>query len=250
MYPKSNYRIGIVVAQDFVLVRARVTFPDHDNMVSWWLQIVAQKSSHDKGYWMPDIGDQVVCLMDPNDEDGAILGAVYSPVYPPPGETSPSQLKLTTDGAGSLVAIASGTLAAMFAAAAATCPALAGNTNINGTEVSGKNILTALAQTESSFNPMAESQPARDGSRSWGIMQINQTAHPGYTPGQLATPTDAGQNLNIALGTADLCGKLNTYGNLNDALAHYKGWNGYNASPIGAAQVNQVTSIAQQLGTS
>src|ERR1035437_6434244 len=102
MMQRSMFRIGIVAAQDFTLVRARVVFTDHDHMLSWWLNIVADKSSRDKGYWMPDIGDHVVCLMDPNDEDGAILGAVYSPVNPPPGETSPSPLKLTTDSAGSV----------------------------------------------------------------------------------------------------------------------------------------------------
>ena len=32
----------------------------------------------DKFYSMPDIGEQVACLMDENSEDGVILGAIYS----------------------------------------------------------------------------------------------------------------------------------------------------------------------------
>ena len=246
MYPKSNYRIGIVVAQDFVLVRARVTFPDHDNMVSWWLQIVAQKSSHDKGYWMPDVGDQVVCIMDPNDEDGAILGAVYSPVYPPPGETSPSPLKLTSDNAGAVSATPlTGTLANMFEQAAATCPALA--TAIPG--VSGKNLLIALATTESNLNTNAVSQPARDGSRAFGIMQISTSAHPGVAPATLMSDTEQ----NIRIGTGDICGKMAANGNnVNLALAHYKGWgnSAYATNPEAQAQVASVTKIAGQLGES
>ena len=36
------------------------------------------KSQNDKAYWIPDVGEQVVCLMDAHDEDGAVLGAIYS----------------------------------------------------------------------------------------------------------------------------------------------------------------------------
>jgi phage baseplate assembly protein V len=55
-----------------------VTFPDRHQLISWWLPIVVPKSQNDKGYWIPDIGEQVVCLMDAHDEDGAVLGAIYS----------------------------------------------------------------------------------------------------------------------------------------------------------------------------
>jgi phage baseplate assembly protein gpV len=237
------YRIGIVAAQDTNNVRARVTFTDHDQMLSYWLNIAADKSHADKGYWMPDIGDKVICIMDAHDEDGAIVGAIYSPVDPPPGQTSPSTLRLTSDNAGTVSGTPlTGTYDQMFTQAAATCPGLA--TAIPG--VSGKNVLKALATTESSLNPNAMSEPARDGSRSWGMMQINTTAHPGYSPSQLQSQVE----LNIRLGTADLCGKLSHYGNINDALAHYKGWNGYNASPTGKAQVDKVISTAQGLGMS
>ena len=36
------------------------------------------KSQNDKSYHIPDIGEQVVCFMDEHDEDGAVLGCIYS----------------------------------------------------------------------------------------------------------------------------------------------------------------------------
>lgn len=72
------FRVGIVTAQDLDNLRVRVRFPDRAGIVSWWLPIVVQKTQNDKFYWIPDIGEQVVCMMDARDEDGAVLGAIYS----------------------------------------------------------------------------------------------------------------------------------------------------------------------------
>jgi phage baseplate assembly protein gpV len=49
-------------------------------MLSYWLPVVVPKTQSDKAYWLPDIGEQVVCLMDERDEDGVVLGAIYSRV--------------------------------------------------------------------------------------------------------------------------------------------------------------------------
>lgn len=81
-----TFRVGIVQEQDVGRARVRVVFPDYDQMISWWLFVVTPKTQSDKAYWMPDIGEQVVCLMDAHDEDGAVLGAIYSDV-----DTSPVQ---------------------------------------------------------------------------------------------------------------------------------------------------------------
>jgi|ERR1700722_13976576 phage baseplate assembly protein V len=72
------YRVGIVKAQDVYNARVRVSFPDRDQLQSWWLPVVFPKTQNDKGYWIPDVGEQVVCTMDEHDEDGAVLGAIYS----------------------------------------------------------------------------------------------------------------------------------------------------------------------------
>lgn len=93
------YRVGIVKVQDALNARVRVVFPDRDQMESWWLAVIFAKTQDDKMYWMPDVGEQVVCVMDENDEDGAVLGAIYSSAKRPP-VTSPEKLHWTTkDGA-------------------------------------------------------------------------------------------------------------------------------------------------------
>lgn len=72
------FRVGLVKAQDTAKCRVRVAFPDRDQMTSWWLPIAVPKAQNDKAYWLPDLGEQVVCMMDERDEDGAVLGSIYS----------------------------------------------------------------------------------------------------------------------------------------------------------------------------
>ncbi len=76
--PISALRLGIVKEQDVSLARLRVTFNEFDQMLSYWLPVVVPKTQNDKAYWLPDIGEQVVCLMDARDEAGVVLGAIYS----------------------------------------------------------------------------------------------------------------------------------------------------------------------------
>ncbi len=79
-----SFRIGLVTDQDPINARVRVKFPDRDQVKSWWLPVVFPKTQNDKFYWIPDVGEQVVCLMDLRDEDGAVLGAIYSAIDAPP----------------------------------------------------------------------------------------------------------------------------------------------------------------------
>ena len=79
-----TFRVGIVQQQDPAHAKVRVVFPDYDEMISWWLPVVFAKTQDDKVYWIPDIGEQVVCLMDLRDEAGAVLGAIYSSADAPP----------------------------------------------------------------------------------------------------------------------------------------------------------------------
>jgi phage baseplate assembly protein V len=72
------FRVGLVKSQDVNKGRVRISFPDRDQMTSWWLPVVVPKTQTDKAYWLPDVGEQVVCMMDEHDEDGAVLGAIYS----------------------------------------------------------------------------------------------------------------------------------------------------------------------------
>ncbi|NJD38456.1 MAG: phage baseplate assembly protein V [Geobacter sp.] len=77
-------KIGIVTATDPATCSARVQFPAHDGMVTAPLPVMQKKSLRDKQYWMPDVGEQVVCLMDENEEFGVIAGAIYSDADAPP----------------------------------------------------------------------------------------------------------------------------------------------------------------------
>src|SRR5580700_662875 len=72
------FRVGLVKQQDLQGARVRVAFPDRDQLLSYWLPILFSKTQNDKSYWIPDIGEQVVCLMDRHDEAGTVLGAIYS----------------------------------------------------------------------------------------------------------------------------------------------------------------------------
>lgn len=70
-------RFGIVTQINPKLAKARVNFGD-DDLTSFWLPVLQSKTLKDKFYSMPDINEQVACLMDENSEDGVILGAIYS----------------------------------------------------------------------------------------------------------------------------------------------------------------------------
>jgi phage baseplate assembly protein V len=93
------YRVGIVKVQDAANARVRVVFPDRDQMESWWLSVLFAKTQNDKMYWMPDVGEQVVCMMDEYDEDGAVLGAIYSSADRPPVTTADKLHWTSKDGA-------------------------------------------------------------------------------------------------------------------------------------------------------
>lgn len=72
------FATGTVSAIDPANVRARVRLPDHDNLRTWWLDVMQNNTYKNKDYCMPDVGEQVKVLMTPDGVEGVILGAVYS----------------------------------------------------------------------------------------------------------------------------------------------------------------------------
>jgi len=85
-------KFGIVTNINPALAQARVQFAD-DDILSYWLPILQQKTQKDKFYAIPDIGEHVACLMDTNSEEGVILGAIYSALDAPPA-SSKTQLMI------------------------------------------------------------------------------------------------------------------------------------------------------------
>ena len=80
---KNIIRIGRVSSIDVNTNTARVAFSDKDDLVSGNLMIVNRGSMVDKDYWIPDIDEQVLCLMMPNKSglglnEGFILGSFFS----------------------------------------------------------------------------------------------------------------------------------------------------------------------------
>jgi phage baseplate assembly protein V len=94
------FRVGIVQQQDLVNGRVRVSFPDREQMVSYWLPIGVRGALHDHDWWMPDVGETVSCDMDANDEDGTVERAIYTEANPPPqGLTGDVRQLVMKDGA-------------------------------------------------------------------------------------------------------------------------------------------------------
>lgn len=87
---ESLIRYGVVSAVYPERAAARVVYSDRQDMVSAELPVLQGACLQRRFYSLPKVGDNVVCLMAPNGEDGSgfILGSFYSDVNRPP----------TTDG--------------------------------------------------------------------------------------------------------------------------------------------------------
>lgn len=72
-------KVGKVVAVDEAKARVRVQLLDNDEMVTYWLQIAVPKAQNDKFYWIPDVGELVLCaFLEHGLEQGFVIGAVYN----------------------------------------------------------------------------------------------------------------------------------------------------------------------------
>jgi phage baseplate assembly protein V len=89
------FRNGIVQQQDVPNCRVRVVFHERNQMQSWWLPILRWGSQYDKDFWIPDLGEQVVCFMDEHDEEGCVLGTIFSQVDTTPNGMTVDKRHLT-----------------------------------------------------------------------------------------------------------------------------------------------------------
>lgn len=87
--PFETVRYGKVTAVDRKKCLARVLFEDRDNQVSPWLPVMQKNTMNHKFYWLPDIDEIAVCLFLSNgEENGLIIGTVYSDIDKPVHEIS------------------------------------------------------------------------------------------------------------------------------------------------------------------
>lgn len=82
---KRIFRLGKVVGINADTCKARVEFPDNQNIVTYELPVIQPHTAKDKFYSMPAIDEYVLCAFLPNGlEAGFILGSYYSEPTPTP----------------------------------------------------------------------------------------------------------------------------------------------------------------------
>jgi len=75
---------GRVSAVDAQTCRIRVTLPERDNLVTYWLPVNQKNTHHNQHRNLPDLGAHVQVLLAGDGVNGAYLGSVYSGAEPPP----------------------------------------------------------------------------------------------------------------------------------------------------------------------
>lgn len=92
-------RIGEVSSVDPAKCTARVVFDDEDGFISNDLPIVQRNTQDVKDYWLPAVGEDVLCLFLPcGEEDGFILGSFYADEIEPPTSSESKRYTEYPDG--------------------------------------------------------------------------------------------------------------------------------------------------------
>ncbi|CAA9377405.1 MAG: hypothetical protein AVDCRST_MAG89-5115 [uncultured Gemmatimonadetes bacterium] len=92
-------RIGRVSGVEPATCRVRVAFEADEGLVSFWLPVLQRRTLGDRSYWMPEVDEQVACLLDEHAEDGYVLGGFYSRADPPPVTSADRAHVAIKDGA-------------------------------------------------------------------------------------------------------------------------------------------------------
>lgn len=91
-------RIGVVSAVDAAACRASVTF----EQLGWTsdpLPVVQQGAGASSSFWLPSIGDKVVCAFySDGTEHGVVVGSYYPAGSPPPGGAGGKRFVVFPDG--------------------------------------------------------------------------------------------------------------------------------------------------------
>lgn len=93
-------RIGEVSSVDPKKCTARVVFDDEDGFVSNDLPVIQRNTQDVKDYWLPAVGEDVLCLFLPcGEEDGFIIGSFYADEIEPPVNSETKRYLEFPDGA-------------------------------------------------------------------------------------------------------------------------------------------------------
>ena len=93
-------RIGEVSSVDPKKCTARVVFDDEDGFVSNDLPVIQRNTQDVKDYWLPAVGEDVLCLFLPcGEEDGFIIGSFYADEIEPPVSSETKRYIEFPDGA-------------------------------------------------------------------------------------------------------------------------------------------------------
>lgn len=99
---RNTIRKGTVCDINPATMAVRVEFNDKDNMPSAELPVLCRGAGGNKDYWLPDVGDQVVCLFENNDKNnssGWVLGTYFTEKHPP--QASNAEIRRLDFGDGS-----------------------------------------------------------------------------------------------------------------------------------------------------
>ena len=92
-------RIGEVSSVDPKKCTATVVFDDEDGFVSDNLPIIQRNTQNVKDYWLPAVGEDVLCIFLPcGEEDGFIVGSFYADEIEPPTSSESKRYTEYPDG--------------------------------------------------------------------------------------------------------------------------------------------------------
>lgn len=95
----SFMRLGEVTSIDCARAKVRVTFDDEDGMTSYWLPVMQRNTIANQDYWLPDIGEDVICVFFCEGvEDGFVLGSIYAGDVKPPENNGDKRTVVFKDG--------------------------------------------------------------------------------------------------------------------------------------------------------
>ena len=94
---KPFVKTGKVVSTNPEKATVRVEIRDIDQKVSYEMPVVYPRTVKDKTYYMPEIGEEVICVF-VNETEGFVLGSVYHEENTPPTSSRTKFVILFEDG--------------------------------------------------------------------------------------------------------------------------------------------------------